>query len=239
MKRCWKNRSKSLFTAVCIAAAIATSWGWVECAKAVSVVPQIIDYQISGSINPTADLSDVYVLYTFTGSNNSQSVGLLAFPSGDTFAANQTTSYGFDFQTSASNFNNYMLVGVYNATTSNPGLTIGVNQGEWTALINNGVDFSQLSGLYLNGLSENVLIDALENKPGTSLYNYISYVSPNLLNSSGVSFGNQVYLVNFSNAIDGGSATVYTPSAVSIPSPAYLLGPGLGLLLLLRRISVS
>ena len=210
MKRCWKKWSKNLFKIGWIAAAIAISWGCVGIAKAAIVAPP----DLSFSITPTEQLSDVYILYDSAVGYGFQWVY-------GTFSANSTTTANVNLYPAPQSSYNYTIVGVYNS-----GNDVTVGWSPQSSYL--GKDFSQFSSDNLGNMSEQTFIHDIQQGMLSSFANLVS--------NGGVPFGAQISLVNFSVGADGGHATA---SPVPIPSPAYLLGPGLGLLLVLRRRSVS
>lgn len=224
MKRPFWSNCKSVFRVACLSACIATAWGVAGATKA-----DAVNYQVSGSITPAQNLSNVYFVTSYY--LNTSGFDWLAQSLGS-FKGGQATPFSFVVNGSnISSFGNYTIAGIYQATGSGSDVTVALDLNNVNALgqawetvfpeaQNSSNTYAQESAVAA------WLADAthIAGQAG-----FLAQFNPDLGQTAGI-----LTLVNFSNGTDGGSVTANV-NPVPLPPTLMLMLPSLGVALLLRR----
>jgi hypothetical protein len=218
------DRSKRFLKAACLAASLTiAAWsggtGRVEATTAITT-----DQYVYGSISPSQKMSNVYVLYSLNSSGGTPDTTYIN-PIGD-IAAGATKD--FTFITGPPYFGDtYTVLGIYNST----GVTVGFNPE-----ISKDIIGAKVWTDLFSSVTESTVYGYLANN---ELANIIAFYNDNVYyyNKIGNYLFGELKLVNFTAATDGGSAYAQS-TPVPIPSTIMLLVPGIGLILLRRKINL-
>jgi hypothetical protein len=221
---------------VCISACLFIILGTGEVSFA-SIAPPpttTYEYQVSGSITPTQNITNAWLLTTTSGWNYVGAI-YLGNLSGNT--ATNFSNLTFSTTVAPGPFSSsvYTIVGLYDGSA---GMTVGMSQGVASSAI--GQSWEQHFGdqsyywpedevITVLGMSTpaGYLLDFCTQNQGA----YQAYGGGQLL---GANNGTELSLINFSSGILGGTAT-FNATPVPLPSALLLFGPGLVGLAGIRR----
>ncbi len=223
--------------AACMAAGLATAWGGGE-AEAASNKPfgaVAETYRVSGTITPSRELRSVYVATYFRNGSSERSI---LHPIGVVVPGQQTTVFQFDvhlwegFLDEPGISQGYTVYGLYDDASN--GVTVGLDQTNGQTAVNNSLTWPQYFGTLSYIPTENQVAGWLRN--GDSELTWLLGLGINGYEhfSVGDEFGQALKLVDFSGAVDNGSAfaeIAITPE----PMTFLLVGPGLAVFLRPRR----
>jgi hypothetical protein len=218
MKKKGFHRTKKFLKVACLAASLAmASWGGGGEAKAALA----LDRQLSGTINPIYDLTNVYVFYSVNSSGYAQYV---FYDTVGSVPANSNKPFSFEIpDPSYFGGDTYTVFGVYNTGSGGSGVTVGMNTDAASYWI--GKEWSAL----LPYTTEDDFKFYLQSGNTTELE---SIFKGFFVASNGAMSGQPLTLVNYTVGTYGGTANA---QVVPLPPSLFLLAPGIGILLLRRR----
>jgi hypothetical protein len=197
----WLRSSKTLKTA-CLSAGLVTAWGASNDARAIVIV-EPTQHEVSGSVTPTYDLTNVYMIY---GVNSSGYSNFRMEKIADSISANSPYSFSFLSTGYDYDYQNYTLLALYGTNA----VTVGVNP--WTEPPF-GLSWDDYFGE--TPYTEDVVAGSLV-AGDSGLIDFVQWAGSWKLCAG---FGETLPLVNFSQGSDGGTAVA---SVREVPEPTTL-----------------